>query len=134
MSNPRTAVYDPIFFLLHSNVDRLWARWQLSKKRFGESARDYSPSGKYDPNGRFLLGHYLEDTMWPWDKLTGNIVEGDLKTRRPPVAPGGDFPQLNSLVKLGPPARPRPLDLIDYLGTVGGLPLGFAYDDVPFSE
>ena len=30
MANVPTASYDPIFFLHHANVDRLWARWQAT--------------------------------------------------------------------------------------------------------
>jgi hypothetical protein len=30
ISNPSTAAEDPIFFLLHSNVDRIWDLWQLN--------------------------------------------------------------------------------------------------------
>jgi tyrosinase len=29
-----TAVKDPLFFLLHANVDRLWAKWQWLNRRF----------------------------------------------------------------------------------------------------
>ncbi|WP_287290497.1 tyrosinase family protein [Mesorhizobium sp.] len=30
ISNPDTATQDPIFWLLHANVDRLWDRWQIT--------------------------------------------------------------------------------------------------------
>src|SRR6185503_11440216 len=32
--NPATAPHDPLFFLLHCNVDRLWAKWQQQRGRF----------------------------------------------------------------------------------------------------
>ncbi|KPQ36591.1 MAG: tyrosinase Tyr [Phormidesmis priestleyi Ana] len=49
--------YDPIFWLHHANVDRLWAQWQDQ----GHSGPTFYPSaGK-------PFGHNLLDPMWPWD-------------------------------------------------------------------
>ncbi|MBW4427553.1 MAG: tyrosinase family protein, partial [Nostoc desertorum CM1-VF14] len=49
--------YDPVFWLLHSNVDRLWTEWQNN----GHAGSDFYPS-----NGQ-AYGHNLNDRMWPWD-------------------------------------------------------------------
>jgi len=130
-----TAVRDPLFFMLHANVDRLWAKWQwLNDRQNPADALAYSPQGAY-PNpgsGTIWLGHYADDQMWPWDGRTGFVVTGDVRTRRPATAPGGRLPVP------APPAAaiqiPRPRQLIDYdqwtlLGVSG---LGYAYDDVPF--
>ena len=51
MSSPQ----DPIFFLHHANVDRLWALWQ-----------DDGHEDSYPFEGRGY-GHNLTDPMWPWD-------------------------------------------------------------------
>lgn len=73
---PPTAVKDPLFFMLHANIDRLWAKWQWIKHRESSTDPDaYQPP----PNGR--IGHHLGDTMWPWN--------GDTTSPRPPTAPGG---------------------------------------------
>ena len=50
MSSPQ----DPIFFLHHGNIDRLWALWQ------DDGHREYPVSGR-------PYGHNLDDLMWPWD-------------------------------------------------------------------
>ncbi len=50
MSSPQ----DPIFFLHHANVDRLWALWQDD----GHECYPFQGRG---------YGHNLNDPMWPWD-------------------------------------------------------------------
>jgi tyrosinase len=50
-----TSPNDPIFYMHHCNVDRLWARWQ---KRW--------PSEAYIPISGGPNGHNLNDGMWPW--------------------------------------------------------------------
>jgi tyrosinase len=49
--------YDPIFWLHHANVDRLWAQWQDQ----GHSGPDFYPFADKP------FGHNLSDPMWPWD-------------------------------------------------------------------
>jgi Common central domain of tyrosinase len=133
----RISPRDPLFFLLHANVDRQWARWQWQHDRFGVSADDYSPTGSYPGStvpDRVRIGHYLEETMWPWNQQQGDPgTPADPGDDRPDSAPGGPFPPATPFI-LGPPSTPKPRDMIDYLGrqdpTKG---LGVCYDDIPFA-
>jgi tyrosinase len=116
-----TAARDPLFFLLHANVDRLWAKWQ---KRFGRF--DVTVPAAFDSNldnGGNPLGHNLNDTMWPWN--------GDTNPPRPPTAPGG-FMAVSACVS-APGQSPEVQDCFDYQGIVGpNARMGFDYDDVQF--
>lgn len=130
-----TAVRDPLFFLLHCNVDRLWAKWQWSFDRHDVTmTSSYEPLGAYVAGGGIRLGHYLEDTMWPWNGITGDGDPADPLDNRPSTAPGGAFPQTVGRVGF-PPSAPRPADNIDYESNVGlSSALGFGYDDTPFKN
>lgn len=86
MSAPPTAVRDPVFFLLHCNVDRLWSEW-IRRHRASRGFRPYRPlSGG-------PTGHNLNDSMWPWNGTTN---------------PFGLAPWTIS------PERRRPADLLDH--------------------
>jgi tyrosinase len=119
-----TAAKDPLFFLLHANVDRLWAKWQWFNRRFDVTSTDtYTFLGSDASPGATRVGHNLKDTMWPWNQITGSP--------RPPTAPGGNFPT-SPLVSV-PSLTPTVGDMIDYQGVVNSSNrLGFDYDDVPF--
>lgn len=52
-----TSPNDPIFFLHHCQVDRIWAMWQ----------RDHPGSANYNPMALAGPGHVLGQPMWPWD-------------------------------------------------------------------
>lgn len=120
-----TAAKDPLFFLLHANVDRLWAFWQWLNHRHDVASPDtYSTSGVQWPSNRPTgIGHNLGDTVWPWNQ-----------SRVPPrpsfPPPRGPMPP--SPIASAPGGAPRIQDMIDYQGVHGGQPLGFDYDDVPF--
>jgi tyrosinase len=116
INSPPTAVRDPLFFMLHANVDRLWAKWQWVNHR----ADPAEPLAYAAPNPD-RDGHRLHDTMWPWNGVTGGS--------RPPTAPGGPFP---TRPVVGPGATPTVQSMLDYAAVVSQEPLGFAYDDVPF--
>jgi tyrosinase len=119
ISDPATAPKDPLFFLLHCNVDRLWATWQRKFSRF-----DPAVSASFDTIATSLPGHKLPDTMWPWNGVTGGT--------RPPTAPGG--PMSTSLSVSAPGAQPRVQDMLDYQGVLDDVSeLGFDYDDAPFA-
>ncbi|MGD1897781.1 MAG: tyrosinase family protein [Phormidesmis sp.] len=57
MDSVPSSPYDPIFWLHHANVDRLWAQWQDQ----GHSGPDFYPAANKP------FGHNLTDPMWPWD-------------------------------------------------------------------
>ncbi|WP_326981953.1 tyrosinase family protein [Chryseobacterium sp. MYb264] len=86
---------DPLFFLMHSNVDRLWALWQHTYDRFdaehsktyplpysyeglaGEKWTDANPK-KFDLRAGFFkadsydLGNFADDELWPWGLYRGS--------------------------------------------------------------
>jgi tyrosinase len=112
-----TAVRDPLFFMLHANVDRLWAKWQWVFHRANPTDQ-----AAYAPPSPPRIGHNLGDTMWPWNLVT--------TPPRPRTAPGGHFP--STVVTPLPGATPKVQDLFDPLGVIAATTLAFAYDDVPF--
>ena len=118
ISDIPTAPKDPLFFMLHANVDRLWALWQWMNDRTNPD----------DPNtytGQNLDGRRVNDTMWPWN--------GVITFPRPNFAPGSGLP--GSPLTPTPGGKPTIRNMIDYHGNRVALPLdwlGFSYDDVPF--
>lgn len=121
ISDPGTAPKDPLFFLLHCNVDRLWAKWQHQLSRFDASVAAAYVSDTVAKN--FVEGHKLKDSLWPWN--------GKTAPPRPNTAPGGEMAR--SACVLAPGARPNVIDMLDYQGVVDHAKnLGFAYDDVAF--
>jgi len=119
ISGINTAPRDPLFFLLHCNVDRLWAKWQWVNDRF-----DRTQSSTFTGQGNTTrIGHNVNDTMWPWNRVT--------TTPRPPDAPGGRLASTN-VPQVNQTASPRVGDMIDYQGKINpSNKLGFDYDDVP---
>jgi tyrosinase len=116
ISSIPTAARDPLFFLLHGNVDRLWAKWQRQFGRF-----DPAQAASFDNDGGNRIGHNLNDTMWPWNGITG--------APRPPTAPGGGLADSPCVTAPGP--QPRLRAGLDYRGSVNTASrMGFDYDDV----
>ena len=60
---PLTSPNDPVFFIHHCNVDRLWAQWQ-----------DQNPNQGYQPTSGGPPGHNLNDLMFPWDGTTASTL------------------------------------------------------------
>lgn len=117
LTSPSTATQDPLFFLLHSNIDRLWAKWQWARNRYNTS-----DTNTYSPQPAPTIGDFLTDTMWPWNGVTASP--------RPNTAPGGHLLQLAFPSKPG--EEPTVADVIDYIGKTQGNSNYFDYDDVPF--
>jgi tyrosinase len=117
ITDPATSPQDPLFFLLHCNVDRLWAKWQWYHKR-----TDPAEPRAFADGGR--VGHRLADRMWPWNGATARP--------RPSTAPGGAL--ASSPTTAAPGGSPTVRSMLDYQAVAGGADLGFAYDDVPFEN
>jgi tyrosinase len=116
---------DPLFVLLHANVDRAWAAWERYYGRFDKThAADYSPQGHFQSSGRF--GNYVEDTMWPWDDIARpsdpiNVTVG------PIVLPPNPGPGK------GITGKPKVGEALDYLDMAGkGDAQNFCYDNIPY--
>lgn len=77
-----TSPNDPMFWLLHGNVDRLWAQWQVN----GHWGNTWYPA-----TSRFY-GHGLNDLMWPWDRGRMSAA-ADLQA----LIPGIPSPQASNL-------------------------------------
>ena len=117
ISSIPTAARDPLFFMLHANTDRLWAKWQWLHHR-----TDPADPSAYAAPSPSRIGHALNDTMWPWNGIT--------TSPRPPIAPGGALE--GSPVTSLPGPSPTVRSMIDAQAVAASQTLGFAYDDVPF--
>jgi len=125
----QNAARDPLFFLLHCNVDRLWARWQWLNQRFDTANPDTYPfQGSAGDPGSTRVGHNLMDSMWPWNGVTGTGAPND----RPPTAPGGTLAASPAAAAPGP--TPMVGDMIDFQAVNNSENrLGFGYARVRFA-
>jgi len=130
---------DPSFWPFHAEHDRLWAQWQWFYGRFdatGTNEDSYHFTGSFIPNDETTttLGHNLKDTMWPWDGTRGRVIEDDnSRANHPDQNPFRAFPKASAAgIWPGADAKPRPADMIDYLGLAGAAPHGVGYDNVPY--
>ena len=83
MDSVPSSPYDPIFWLHHANVDRLWAQWQDQ----GHSGSTFYPASDKP------FGHNLTDPMWPWDgglSAPGNYGPPNRDLREFYIAPAVD--------------------------------------------
>lgn len=115
---------DPLFFLLHANVDRTWSHWQAKHSRFDASDEfSYSAQGAYPGVGPdqnvFPQGVYARDAMWPW-----SISVDDHRPAVTHPMPRGSSPDQ--------PTAVTPAGQIDYMGMLGGPDLGYCYDDIDY--
>lgn len=103
MDSIPSSPYDPIFWLNHANVDRLWAEWQ---------EQGHTDTSFYPAKG-MPFGHNLHDPMWPWD---GGLSK-----------PGNFGPKniLSLLLSSAPDDVVTPADVLDFRQ------LGYTYDTTP---
>ena len=117
--------WDPLFYMLHCNVDRLWARWQKLFQKFDVNNTGAYPNlGMAGDPGADRIGRNLKDTLWPWN--------GDMTAPRPNTAPGsGDGFPLTATAPAPSTNTPTLEEMIDYDGKFNLTSrLGYDYDDI----
>ncbi len=160
--NPDRSSADPLFFLLHSQIDREWAYWQEAHNRLGTvsggvltfpAPQHYDNAGSWNSPGNTTVwdhrqqGSFLDDGIWPWDGSSGGTTltaqwrpvnqasptDPQAPNNRP-LIPNTAFPA-STRANLWPTVATVPLNrhMIDYLGKFRPQDgLGFSYDDVPY--
>jgi tyrosinase len=67
---PMTSPDDPVFFLHHCFIDKLWADWQVKQKEERpEAAPHYAPEQQGPP------GHNLHDQLKPWKRTVAEVLD-----------------------------------------------------------
>ncbi|MGY4558732.1 tyrosinase family protein [Bacillus thuringiensis] len=67
---PMTSPNDPVFFLHHCFVDKVWADWQALQAQSNPSA-----SPHYAPEIDGPLGHNLDDELKPWKRKIRDVLD-----------------------------------------------------------
>jgi hypothetical protein len=124
--DPHAAFEDPFIFLLHSNVDRLWAMWQTQSGQDWRLEPDLVYGNQSSTNDNRGILHNLQ----PWDGTvefgapippwTGGSSEIEIKNCRHPsvVAP----PCYDTLPLTVEQVAPTPSDAMRFLNVFAGLP------------
>jgi tyrosinase len=124
LNNVPVAPEDPLFFLLHCNVDRLWALWQSVFERDDQNdtrTYPYQVAGDADP------WEIISARQWPWND---GVSQPD--SLLPPGTRRENFPKTD-LVTNFPNNSPLLGHAIDpYANRNPDHYLGYGYDDVPY--
>jgi tyrosinase len=129
-----TAPKDPLFFMLHSNVDRLWGEWQVAHKAWDAASNDYSSgTNRSRTPWSDIDGHRLGDSMWPWDGKSGS---GRGTYDRPPGMPPGSGLAESPAAAYHTDLKAFTLgDMLDYQGRKDPKKrLGMDYDTISFTK
>jgi len=159
---PVRSAADPLFYLLHSQIDREWAYWQWKRGRFGvvsggiltfPAPAHYDNNGQWDTLGNVAdwdfrqKGSFLDDGLWPWDGTTGGtMMTAEWRPPNQATAAGTNVPlSMPSIPSTAFPASvqrnlwpsapvvPHSAHMIDYQGKFRPQDgLGMSYDDVPY--
>ena len=67
---PMTSPNDPIFFLHHCFIDKVWADWQaLQREQNPEATPHYAPEQGGPP------GHNVDDPLKPWQRTVRQVLD-----------------------------------------------------------
>ena len=100
MNYPSISAQDPFFFLLHGDVDRLWAQWQRDPSRLPrlDPTQTYGVSLGSDMN--------LSLTMSPWDGSPGSASGSASSTQIQPWETGTSAPSAAITLSQNIPTMP----------------------------
>jgi len=63
---PMTSPNDPVFFLHHCFVDKIWADWQVQQDNDWKENGYAGKAPRYNPSSGGPEGHNLGDVLRPW--------------------------------------------------------------------
>ena len=127
MTDPNYAALDPLFWLHHCNIDRLWSAWLASDKNTQESSAAWA-DGPTPRQFRMQRPDGTLETFKPADCLPGGRLEpkyDDLRIGTGMAAPGAGLapivahPPIPANLSSYPPPKPRLLGSNEEILTVG---------------
>lgn len=90
LANSHLSFRDPFVFLLHANIDRLWAMWQLQPdhpERLN-SAKIYDDQGSTPGSGNVEFGHPSWGILSPLEPWAGLTAQTPFNPGPPPTGTG----------------------------------------------
>lgn len=72
---PMTSPNDPIFFLHHCYIDKLWADWQTKQDSNWKENGYPGAAPRYNPVSGAPQGHNLQDILKPWEHTIKDVVD-----------------------------------------------------------
>lgn len=117
MGNPETAGQDPIFWLHHANIDRLWAVWNAGEGHedpekepwLGKKFEFFRADGKKEAKSCSEVRNTVADLNYTYDPAPASIVE-ELVPPPPPPPPPDAPPPPEKPKFVGLSEEPTPLE------------------------
>ena len=72
---PMTSPNDPVFFLHHCFVDKLWADWQAQTDEIWREEGYPGTAPRYNPVTGGPTGHNIDDPVTPWPRRIGDLLD-----------------------------------------------------------
>jgi tyrosinase len=100
MNNPETAAQDPIFWLHHANIDRIWALWNAGEDRTDPEKAEwldkkfefFRADGQKVAKACSEVRNTVTDLNYNYDPLPASIVEELVPPPPPPPPPSAPAP------------------------------------------
>jgi tyrosinase len=72
---PMTSPNDPVFFLHHCFIDKVWADWQAKQDADWKESGYDGTAPRYNPVSEGPLGHNLHDVLTPWSHQIVDVLD-----------------------------------------------------------
>ncbi|HEU5284966.1 MAG TPA: tyrosinase family protein, partial [Sphingomicrobium sp.] len=71
---PMTSPNDPVFFLHHCFIDKIWADWQAANEALWREQGYPGTAPQYNPVSGGPVGHNLDDRLTPWTRTISEVL------------------------------------------------------------